>query len=532
MMRSAISLLYQEQIARVLQEHPEPPDLPSLPEDLALMLRGVTDDAVSAEELRRFLQVLLETADPPRALNHLRRFVNLGPGPHTLWERWQKHPQTLPWTLTLVAASSFLSDLICQHPDWLFRLLDETMTAPPPAAQALTDVLTQHLQGVTSEDAVASGLRCFTQQHLLRIGARDLNALADVEETTADLSALADCVVQMALDTCQKALQVQHGQPTYTDASGQVQPCHFCVIGMGKLGAYELNFSSDIDLMFVYTSYEGQTTGVWREGECHGQLSNHEYFITLSRRLTNLVGGNGPDGHAFRVDLRLRPNGTQGQLAVSLLSYEAYYTRLGQTWEKMALLKARPIVGDVQLGESFMALIHPFVYERHLDPEGLQRIRSMKQEIDILIADKEQSRTNVKLGLGGIREIEFFIQILQLVFAGRQPQLQERQSLRALTHLLDAGLIPDEVETTLRQAYCYLRRLEHLLQMDQGSQTHTFPRREDSQLRLARLCGFADWETFYRDYLERTEAVHAIFRRAFESHDPASLSLPVSDPES
>jgi glutamate-ammonia-ligase adenylyltransferase len=153
----------------------------------------------------------------------------------------------------------------------------------------------------------------------------------------------------------------------------------------------------------------------------------------------------------------------------------------------------------------------------------------MKQEIDTLIADKEQSRTNVKLGLGGIREIEFFIQILQLIFGGRQPQLQERQSLRVLTQLLDAGLIPAEVETTLRQAYYYLRRLEHLLQMDQGSQTHTFPRRADSQLRLARLCGFADWKTFYQDYLERTEAVHAIFRRAFEPHDLPSLSLTVFD---
>jgi len=529
MMSSAISPFYQEQIDRVLQEYPEPLCLPSLPEDLALMLRGATDDAVSVEELHRFLQVLLATADPPRALNHLRRYVNLGPTPQMLWERWQKHPQTLPWTLTLVAASSFLSDLICQHPGWLLRLLDETMHAPPPDAQALTDELTQYLQGATDEGEVAAVLRTFTQEHLLRIGARDLNGLADVEETTADLSALADCVVQRALDTCQKTLQAQHGQPTYTVEAGQVQPCHFCVIGMGKLGAYELNFSSDIDLMFVYTSYEGQTTGVWREGAWHGQLSNHEYFITLSRRLTNLIGGNGPDGHAFRVDLRLRPNGTQGQLAVSLLSYEAYYTRLGQTWEKMALLKARPIAGDAQLGESFMALIHPFVYERHLDPEGLQRIRSMKQEIDTLIADKEQSRTNVKLGLGGIREIEFFIQILQLIFGGRQPQLQERQSLRALTQLLDAGLIPAEVETTLRQAYCYLRRLEHLLQMDQGSQTHTFPRRADSQLRLARLCGFADWETFYQNYLERTEAVHTIFRQAFEPHDLASLSLTVSD---
>ncbi|MDH3598924.1 MAG: hypothetical protein OEU26_04695 [Candidatus Tectomicrobia bacterium] len=526
-MNSAISLFYQEQIARVLQEYPESPELPSLADDLVLMLRGVTDHAVSAEDLRRFLQALVETADPPRALNHLRRYVHISSDTQKLWERWQKYPQTLPWTLTIVAASSFLSDLICQHPDWLFRLLDETMSVPPPDAEALADELVQHLQDATGESEIADGLRTFTQQHLLRIGARDLNALADVEEITADLSALADCVVQMALDTCQKALAAQHGQPTYTDESGQIQPCHFCVIGMGKLGAYELNFSSDIDLMFVYTSYEGQTKGVWREGEWKGQVSNHEYFIALSRRLTNLIGGNGPDGHAFRVDLRLRPNGTQGQLAVSLLSYEAYYTRLGQTWEKMALLKARPIAGDVQLGESFMALIHPFVYERHLDPEGLQRIRSMKQEIDTLIADKEQSRTNVKLGLGGIREIEFFIQILQLIFGGRQPQLQERQSLRALTQLLDAGLIPAEVETTLRQAYCYLRRLEHLLQMDQGSQTHTFPRREDSQLRLARLCGCVDWETLYQDYLERTEAVHAIFKRAFESDELTSLSLPV-----
>jgi glutamate-ammonia-ligase adenylyltransferase len=375
------------------------------------------------------------------------------------------------------------------------------------------------LQDKDQEAEVGACLRAFTLQHLLRIGARDLNGLADVETTTADLSALADCVVQAGLAACQRWLEAMYGQPLYTDAQGVQQPSCFCVIGMGKLGGYELNFSSDIDLMYVYTSYEGATQGVWRDGAWHNTISNHEFFVALARRLTNLIGGRGPEGQAYRVDLRLRPNGTQGQLALSLLSYEAYYTRMGQTWEKMALLKARPIAGDKKVGDAFMTLIHPFVYQRHLDPEGLQRIREMKRQIDVQIADQAQVLTNVKLGLGGIREIEFFIQILQLLFGGRQPVLQERHSLQALTRLRQAGLITAAVAATLRHTYCYLRRLEHLLQMEQGSQTHTLPRGEASRYRLARLCGFASWDLFYQDYLERTEAVHTIFETAFE---PAS----------
>ena len=179
-------------------------------------------------------------------------------------------------------------------------------------------------------------------------------------------------------------------------------------------------------------------------------ISNHEYFVTLARRLTTLMGGQGPEGQAFRVDLRLRPEGTQGQLALSLLSYEAYYARLGQTWERMALLKARPVAGDCRLGEEFLALIQPFVYQSHLDAEGVRQLRDMKGQIDAQLADKAQSRTNVKLGLGGIREIEFLIQLPQLLYGGRQPTLQERHSLRALTKLREAGLMTSQVETTLR----------------------------------------------------------------------------------
>jgi glutamate-ammonia-ligase adenylyltransferase len=238
----------------------------------------------------------------------------------------------------------------------------------------------------------------------------------------------------------------------------------------------------------------------------------------LSQRLTNLIGGKGPDGQAFRVDLRLRPDGTQGQLALALLAYEAYYTRFGQTWERMALLKARPIAGDARLGAAFMALVQPFVYQRHLDREGLQRIQDKKREIDVQIADKAQSHSNVKLGLGGIREIEFFIQILQLIYGGRYPELQDRQSLSALAKLQATGLLAPEVATTLRERYIYLRRLEHRLQMEQGSQTHTLPRQESSRQRLARQYDFDTWDAFYQDYLDKTQTVHDLFTRAFD-HD-------------
>ena len=263
-----------------------------------------------------------------------------------------------------------------------------------------------------------------------------------------------------------------------------------------------------------------------RNGERCGQISNHEYFVALARRLTMLIGGQGAAGPIFRVDLRLRPDGTQGQLALALLAYEAYYARFGQPWEKMALIKARPVAGDADLGREFMALIQPFVYQRHLDAQGVEQLQSMKRQIDRQMADQNQSRTHVKLGLGGIREIEFLIQLPQLLFGGRRPDLQERNSLRALGKLRDAGLLGAASEALLRDAYCYLRRLEHLLQMEQGAQTHTLPRNEESRQRLARHFGHDDWEAFYQDYLARTEAVHALFVAAFrmeqEGHESAT----------
>jgi len=483
--------------------------------DLALVLRHADVQTVPATLVPELARAVLASVDPQRAVNHFLRYLDNVPDVAAFWTAIAQHPQALAGLVRLFASSQLLSSILWRHPQLLFWLLDGAWWTPPPTPVELAAELAQRLGYIEDEGQVATVIRTFTQQHLLRIGARDLCGLAPVEETTADLSALADCVLQAGLAACTRRLTVAYGTPMYTDAEGVQRPCGFCVIGMGKLGGYELNFSSDVDLMYVYTSYEGNTSGIARDGQLQGQISNHEYFVTLARRLTTLVGGQGPEGQAFRVDLRLRPEGTQGQLALSLLSYEAYYARLGQTWERMALLKARPVAGDRRLGEEFMALIHPFVYQSHLDEEGVRQLRDMKRQIDAQLADRAQSRLNVKLGLGGIREIEFLIQLPQLLYGGRQPVLQERHSLRALTRLHQAGLMTAQVEATLRATYCYLRRLEHYLQMEQGAQTHTLPRHADQQLRLARYCGHPTWEAFYEDYLGRTEAVHAIFVEAF-----------------
>ena len=461
------------------------------------------------------VSALLESVDPYRARSHLLRYLECLGDASVFWKACREQSEFLRGLVGIFASSHFLSSILWRDPQLAFWLRDEALYAPPATPDDLEAQLSVMLGGQEDEAQMAAVLRRFTQRHLLRLGARDLNRLADVDETTAGLAALADCVLQVGVRACQDWLTALHGEPVYTDDSGIEQPCRFCVIGMGKLGGGELNFSSDIDLIYVYTSYQGQTRGIVRNGERVGRISNHEYFVALARRLTTLIGGQGAAGQIFRVDLRLRPDGTQGQLALALLAYEAYYARFGQAWEKMALIKARPVAGDADLGREFMDLIQPFVYQRHLDAQGVEQLRSMKRQIDSQMADKNESRTHVKLGRGGIREVEFLIQLPQLLFGGRRPQLQERNSLRALGKLRDAGLLGVESEALLRDTYCYLRRLEHLLQMEQGSQTHTLPRNEESRQRLARHFGHSDWEAFYQDYLARTEAIHVLFAAAF-----------------
>ncbi len=507
------------QLAALFQSGPAEAREARFVADLAQALRHAPPAHVPVALVHCLAHTVLTSVDPARAMQHWLRYLDSIADHAAFWRLVSGAVEAFGAILRVFASSQFLSSLLWRRPPLLDWLLAGALHGPSPTPQALQDELAQHLGTVTDDSHAGALIRAFTQQHLLRIGARDLSGLADVALTTADLSAVADSVLQAALDVCHRWLTARHGAPTYHDADGVLRPCGFCVIGMGKLGGYELNFSSDIDLMYVYTSYEGHTSGRTPEGQPVEPISNHEYFVTLARRLTTLIGGQGAEGHAFRVDLRLRPEGTQGQLALSLPSYEAYYARLAQPWERMALIKARTVAGDRDLGEAFAMLVRPFVYQRHLDGDGVRHIRAMKHQIDVQLADRAQSRTHVKLGLGGIREIEFLIQLPQLLYGGRQAALQEPHSLRALPKLREAGLLSAEVEGTLRDTYCYLRRLEHYLQMEQGAQTHTLPRQAAQQIRVARHFGYSTWEMFYQEYLERTATVHRIFLALFQEDE-------------
>ena len=294
---------------------------------------------------------------------------------------------------------------------------------------------------------------------------------------TEELSNLADICPRRRRSKCVGAdLVRRHGAPQSAGEPGRKRECPFVILGMGKLGGRELNFSSDIDLIFVYEE-DGETAGV--DGGSAGRLSNQEFFRKLGEMLVRGMSETSPDGHLYRVDLRLRPEGRSGAIAASLRSCEVYYESWGQAWERQALIKARPVAGSVALGESFLRMVAPFVYRQSLDVTALDEIRAMKDRINLSVAQDQRARRNVKLGYGGIREIEFLVQGIQLLRGGKNPWVREPNTLRALHRLASQRVLADPDYEALVRAYTFLRRLEHRLQIIHDRQTHTLP--DDAQ---------------------------------------------------
>jgi glutamate-ammonia-ligase adenylyltransferase len=302
-------------------------------------------------------------------------------------------------------------------------------------------------------------------------------------------------------------------------------PCEagMTVIGMGKLGGGELNFSSDIDIIYFYESDLGMTSGVdSASGHVRGSVSLHTFFSKLGEMISKALSQVTEDGFVFRVDVGLRPEGKSGDMASSLRSAEIYYESWGQSWERTAMLKARPVAGSLELGEQLLQMLRPFVYRKYLDYNLIEDMKNMKQKIDASLARSREGEINLKLGRGGIREIEFFIQALQLVYAGKNPRLRELNSLKALTRLLEAGLITAEDHCKLSGAYRFLRMVEHRIQVVQERQTHNLPAKPEDMLALARRSGFLrdDGLKRFHEVLEGHRSnVSAIYGNLFHSRD-------------
>lgn len=454
------------------------------------------------------------------ALNNLERYAAVVDRA-VFFQTLAAHPGAVPLLARLLGSSQFLADALRRRPNTLAWLLEpQTMRQWLP--DELEADLAQALRPFVAREPRMNALRRFKYRQLLRIASRDLLGDADVTVTTEELSRLADVCLAEAWRVADGALRAQHGEPQAADGT----TTGMAVLGMGKLGGDELNYSSDIDLMFVYGA-DGETAG-----GPGGRLANGEYFTRLSRELVAFLETVTDEGAAFRVDLRLRPEGRMGPIILSLDAYRAYYAGRAELWERQALIKVRPAAGDVKVGARFMALARDVVYRPGVDERIVAAIRAMKREIDRSLRGRGtepdgETRGNVKLGRGGIREIEFLVQALQLLYGGDDPWLRERTTLKALFRLAERGYLPPELVRTLSGAYAYLRTVEHRLQILHEFQTHTLPRDRGELGRLARRVGIAGRPLaaaaeFSRRHRAITGAVHRAFRDFFGERRPAA----------
>jgi [glutamine synthetase] adenylyltransferase / [glutamine synthetase]-adenylyl-L-tyrosine phosphorylase len=438
--------------------------------------------------------------------------------------------------VSLLSGSQFLSDLLVARPEWCSNLLDPDSLIHQRAEQGLRrelDRLMKPLRASKDFSAALDQMRQFKQREMLRIAARDLARLGQVLEITREISSLADVCLQAVHDICLERMIDRFGTPYHQDADGRWQPTQFCVLGMGKLGGQELNYSSDIDVLFVY-SEEGhlfKTPPRPREEPGRG-MNNHQFYTRLGEALIAEVSRMTPEGMLFRIDLRLRPEGNSGPLVRSLASYENYYAQWGQTWERMMLIKARPVAGDMELGAEFIEMIQPFRYPRSISERILSEVISVKQRIETEVIKAGEIERNVKLGHGGIREIEFVVQAQQVLHAGRTPFLQGAQTVPALDKLVQYELLPTDEAAELKDAYCFLREVEHRLQMEDNQQTHTIPNERKARERLAALMGFESLSAFEKSWKGHTANVRRIYQRLLTSDEPAGKAAFPDDLES
>ncbi len=450
----------------------------------------------SAQHLFDLAQEKIPPALRPTVETHWRAFRdNLGQLPPADAQRWLT---PLPG---LFAASDFLAQVCIRHPQTLKDLIDSGELFRAYAAGELTRAVGRALAGTPDEHALKARLRRLRRREMLRIAYRDLAGWANLEETTTTLSELADACIDAALALLHGWAVAKHGEPR-GEARGA--PQRLVVLGMGKLGGRELNFSSDVDLIFCYPE----------EGAAGGGLSNHELFVRLGQRLTNALSEPTEDGFVFRVDLRLRPNGASGPLALSFDAMEHYYQTHGRDWERYAFIKARVVAGDRVAGEELLRRLRPFVFRKYLDYGAIEAIRAMKVMIEREVARKSM-QANIKLGPGGIREIEFIVQALQLIRGGREPQLQERRCLKVLALLAARGYLTEAAQQELAEAYVFLRNSEHRLQMLADNQTHTLPSGALERARLAFAAGFSDWPAYEKALERHRRKVQERFAQVF-----------------
>lgn len=503
-------------------------------------IQSLAGDPLTRQKLGAILSDLLagiaDTADPDRALVHWDRYVQATLNRGTLYDYLRGSPRLLHYLCVIFGNSPAMADTLIRDPTLVYWLSSPGVLDQAPTRHSLRTALDAMLGNVTVKELQLDALRRFKRREMLRIGMRDLLRLASVPETTTVLSDLASVLIHAAYGIVVADLRQVYGRPQQRNRRGVWVDSGFVVIGMGKLGGRELNYSSDVDLIYVYSD-DGLTTGPDDQGQRASPttrgITNEEYFEHLARELTHALTDVTAEGTVFRVDLRLRAEGTVGQLCRSLRSYEQYYATRGQTWERMALLKAAPVAGDQQVGRAFLRRMRPFILGHGHPTKSdsrrlLLEVRGVKEMIDRKVAKRGQGSRNVKLGTGGIREIEFLVQSIQLLGARQIPTIWQRGTEASLERFQEAGLLARGEVKALSSAYVFLRDVEHKLQMVHDLQTHALSEDTQELTRCAVRLGYdaanrcEAMARFLADHRSHTDYVNGLFRMFFVNPEQSS----------
>ena len=463
----------------------------------------------------------LNTPNPEAALNNFSRFANVTFNRKCVYQFLQDAPFLIPTVMFTFGASSYLSDILIRNPIYFYDIIDSNVMGTPKSRETMYQELSTSINRYRDIDQKLRIIRRYKRRESLRIALRDLQQDVNVETTTWELANLAEAALQNCYEIGCSQMKPKYGTPLNEDGTA---PCRFAIIGMGKLGGYELNFSSDIDLIFVYSD----------EGKTDEGIDNSEYYARLCEFIIKAMSDVTADGYVFRVDIRLRPESSAGVIIRSMESYESYYEGWGDLWERQALIKARPVAGDMDFGEEFIRMIQPFVYQRYLDGVTLNEIKSdirnTKARIEErLLGERIDIEKHVKLGPGAIRDIEFTVQCLQMIHGGKSRSLCSQNTLETLAALKTNELLDSDDVDALSDAYRFLRRVENAIQIESDQQRYSIPAKSDEATQLARRLGYRDdaLESFQQDYQIHTTQVRVIFEKVMNVTDQEQLDIAV-----
>lgn len=461
---------------------------------------------VFAKILPFLLEALSHSPDPDMGLNNFERFAMASHSKIALYSFLEEDPASIPIAVQLFSFSQYFSDILIRNPeyfDWLRNSSHEEKLRPK---DALAEELFNDMDVLHTFDRKINVLRRFKRKEMLRIGYLDLILNEDLETTTKGISDLADVEIEAALKIAYEEIREKCGL-----IEKNVDLLGFCIVALGKLGGAELNYSSDIDIIFVHSPESAEETNM------------HQFYNKLAELVVKILNTNTEEGHVFRVDTRLRPEGEVGPLARSITSYENYYLNYGETWERQALIKARPVAGNVYLGEVFTNTVAPLIYRKFLTVSEINDIKRLKRRIEKVVDKRGETYVEVKSGYGGIRDVEFTVQFLQLFYGGQYPRIRHYNTLHALRLLEEANCIEPAERNILEESYIFMRKVEHRLQAMHELQVHKFSESEEEQRKLALRLGFVDTEgssalqKFRDEYNKHTRAARSILEKRFHN---------------